>query len=64
MLEILHYLLRQLRQHRFGQSFFCCLWSPGGEKKEKRRRRIKERKLGDELELCPRAVIAGGRREP
>lgn len=27
--------------------------------KEKRRRRIKERKLGDELELCPRAVIAG-----
>lgn len=35
MLEILHYLLRQLCQHRFGQSFFCCLWGPGEMKKER-----------------------------
>lgn len=35
--EILHYLLRQLRQHRFSQSFFCCLWGPGVEKQERRR---------------------------
>lgn len=25
MLEILHNLLGQLRQHSFGQGFFCCL---------------------------------------
>lgn len=59
MLEILHYLLGQFRQHRFGQGLFCCLWGPGGEEKERggggglmsSRREIH----------YPRAVRAGGR---